>query len=88
MNSVDATESTMSGSSSQNTEMEQKRREAIKMKKQGYKAYKEGKYDEALELYDQAIQLDPSQAAFYNNKGGTQHWYLKFPILRRVFNGL
>ena len=63
----------MSGSSSQNTEMEQKHREAIKMKKQGYKAYQEGKYDEALELYDQALQLDSRQAAFYNNKGGKQH---------------
>ena len=60
----------MSGSSSQNTEMEHKRREAIRMKKQ---AYKEGKYDEALELYDSAIQLDPSQAAFQNNKGGKLH---------------
>jgi tetratricopeptide (TPR) repeat protein len=29
----------------------------------------QGKYDEAIQAYDKAIQLDPKFAAVWNNKG-------------------
>ena len=54
-----------------------KKQEAIKKKELGNKAYRKGQYDEALVLYNEAIELDPTQISFYNNKGG-EH-------LRKIF---
>ena len=47
-----------------------KKQEAVKKKELGNKAYLKGQYDEALALYNEAIELDPTQISFYNNKGG------------------
>ncbi|KAK4483952.1 hypothetical protein RD792_011162 [Penstemon davidsonii] len=38
------------------------------IKNLGNEKYKEGKYEEALALYNQAIAIDPSKACFYSNK--------------------
>jgi tetratricopeptide (TPR) repeat protein len=45
-------------------------RVAVEKKELGNEAYRKGRYDEALAFYDEAIELDPSQICFYNNKGG------------------
>ncbi|XP_063681714.1 uncharacterized protein LOC134816688 [Bolinopsis microptera] len=42
---------------------------AVKKKELGNKAYQKGQYDEALVLYNEAIELDHTQISFYNNKG-------------------
>ncbi|XP_027149358.1 inactive TPR repeat-containing thioredoxin TTL3-like [Coffea eugenioides] len=34
----------------------------------GNEKYQEGKFEEALDLYNQAIAIDPSKASFYSNK--------------------
>ncbi|XP_063688563.1 mitochondrial import receptor subunit TOM70-like [Bolinopsis microptera] len=48
---------------------ETQKQAAIKKKVQANEAYKKKEYDKALVLYDEAIQLDPTQVVFYNNKG-------------------
>lgn len=39
------------------------------LKSMGNEAYKKGKYEEALALYDRAIGLDSENAVYYSNKG-------------------
>lgn len=38
------------------------------LKRLGNEKYKEGKFGEALDLYNQAIAIDPTKASFYSNK--------------------
>ncbi|KAI3460022.1 hypothetical protein Pfo_016685 [Paulownia fortunei] len=38
------------------------------IKSLGNEKYKQGKYEEALALYNQAISIDPSKACYYSNK--------------------
>lgn len=38
------------------------------LKRLGNEKYKEGKFREALDLYNQAIAIDPTKASFYSNK--------------------
>lgn len=38
------------------------------IKSLGNEKYKQGKYEEALALYDQAVSIDPSKACYYSNK--------------------
>ncbi|KAL3504720.1 hypothetical protein ACH5RR_034561 [Cinchona calisaya] len=40
----------------------------VVLKSLGNEKYKDGKYEEALALYNQAIARDPSNASFYSNK--------------------
>jgi tetratricopeptide (TPR) repeat protein len=35
----------------------------------GYKLHEEGKYDEAIECYDKALEIDPNNADAWNSKG-------------------
>ena len=35
----------------------------------GYSLYEQGKYEEAIKAYDEAIRLDPNLAQAWNNKG-------------------
>ena len=51
---------------------ETQKQAATKKKVQANEAYKKKEYDKALVLYDEAIELDPTQVVFYNNKGGRQ----------------
>ena len=46
--------------------------EAIKLKDQGNKFLKEHKFDEAIEAYTKAIELDPKNAIFYSNRAQVQ----------------
>ena len=46
----------------------QKQREADQWKDKGNDAYKKKKFEEALELYDKAIELCPSEITYYTNK--------------------
>ena len=43
---------------------------AAEKKKQGNEAFRLHEFNKALELYDEAIALDPTEMSFYNNKGG------------------
>jgi tetratricopeptide (TPR) repeat protein len=36
---------------------------------QGLALYKKGKYDESIEFFDRAIEINPGIAEYYNNKG-------------------
>eukprot|EP01029_Cantina_marsupialis_P028176 TRINITY_DN775821_c0_g1_i1.p1 TRINITY_DN775821_c0_g1~~TRINITY_DN775821_c0_g1_i1.p1 ORF type:complete len:421 (-),score=155.05 TRINITY_DN775821_c0_g1_i1:145-1407(-) len=47
---------------------------AIRMKTEGNEAFKVGKYDEAINKYTQAIELDPDNHALYSNRSAS---YLK-----------
>ncbi|KAL3619711.1 hypothetical protein CASFOL_034623 [Castilleja foliolosa] len=38
------------------------------LKSLGNEKYKQGKYEEALTLYDQAISIDPNEVCYYSNK--------------------
>ena len=38
------------------------------MKNKGNDAYKNKKFEEALSLYEQAIQINPDEPLYYNNK--------------------
>lgn len=42
--------------------------QAIKAKEQGNELYKQRKFDEALNAYSKAIELDPNDITFYTNK--------------------
>lgn len=42
--------------------------EAEEFKKKGNKAYKAKKFEEALEFYDKAIELEPLEMYYYTNK--------------------
>lgn len=46
----------------------QKQREADQWKDKGNDAYKKKNFEEALELYDKAIELCPSEITYYTNK--------------------
>jgi len=41
---------------------------ALKFKELGNAKYKEGKYEDAVEAYGQAIEDDPTVAAYYTNR--------------------
>ena len=43
---------------------------ALKAKDLGNKAYKAKQFDVAIQHYNEAIALDPTDITFYNNKGG------------------
>jgi stress-induced-phosphoprotein 1 len=43
-------------------------KEALKIKEQGNELYKAKKFDEAIEAYENAIKLDPTNMTFHNNK--------------------
>ncbi|XP_063682164.1 stress-induced-phosphoprotein 1-like [Bolinopsis microptera] len=56
--------------SSKNVKVDEiQKQAAVKKKELGNKAYQKGQYDKALALYNEAIELDPTQISFYNNKG-------------------
>ena len=49
-------------------EKKEKQRDAVKRKEEGNAAYKSKKFKEALEKYDEAIALDPTNMTFLSNK--------------------
>jgi stress-induced-phosphoprotein 1 len=40
----------------------------VELKNKGNDAYKHKKFEEALSLYEQAIQINPDEPLYYNNK--------------------
>lgn len=44
--------------------------QALKEKELGNEAYKKREFAEAAKHYDKAIELDPTNIIFYNNKAG------------------
>lgn len=44
--------------------------QALKEKELGNAAYKQRDFEEAIRHYDKAIELDPNNIVFYNNKAG------------------
>jgi stress-induced-phosphoprotein 1 len=44
--------------------------QAVEEKEKGNEAYKDKQFDQALEHYGKAIELDPTNIAFYTNKAG------------------
>jgi Flp pilus assembly protein TadD len=48
--------------------VDDKKSEAENAKKLGNDAFANKKFDEAIVLYNQAIQLDPDNAVFYSNR--------------------
>ncbi len=40
----------------------------MELKNKGNEAYKNKKFDEALNLYEEAIKLNPEEPLYYNNK--------------------
>ena len=51
---------------------------ALEFKEVGNTKYKEGKYQEAVDAYAQAIQADPSVPAFYGNRSAALLMLKKF----------
>lgn len=47
---------------------EAKKAEAVEFKNKGNAAYKAKNFEEAIAAYDKAIELDPSDSTFVNNK--------------------
>lgn len=45
-----------------------KKREAVEIKNKGNALYKEKKFKQAIEMYDKAIEMDPSEMSFLTNK--------------------
>ncbi len=46
------------------------REKALEFKKQGNGAFKSKNFEQAIELYTQAIELDPTDHVFYSNRSG------------------
>ena len=53
-------------------------KEAVKQKAEGNELYKAKKFEEALAKYDQAIELDPTNMAFYSNKAAVYFTQKKY----------
>lgn len=47
--------------------------EAIKAKEKGNEFYKKKQFEEALKCYDEAINLDPNEISFYNNRAAVYY---------------
>lgn len=60
--------STEDGESAVPVVVDDKKSEAVNAKNLGNEAFAAKKYDEAITLYNQAIQLDPDNAVFYSNR--------------------
>jgi len=52
--------------------------QALNEKELGNVAYKAKKFDEALVHYNRAIELEPDNIVFYNNKSGTARWLVRY----------
>jgi len=50
------------------SEQRQANPEAIKAKERGNTFYKQKQFEEALKCYDEAINIDPNEISFYNNR--------------------
>ena len=61
-------EEDLSGLSPAEREKKEKERDAVKRKEEGNSLYKSKKFKEALEKYDEAIALDPTNMTFLSNK--------------------
>lgn len=52
-------------------ELSPEQKQAVELKEKGNDAYKHKRFDEALNFYSQAIELDPQNMLLYTNKAGT-----------------
>ncbi len=43
--------------------------EAEKLKNTANQLFQEGKYEKAIQVYDEAIKLNPNNAIYYSNRG-------------------
>lgn len=59
-------------------EKKEKQRDAVKRKEEGNAFYKSKKFKEALEKYDEAIALDPSNMTFLSNKAAVYFTQKKY----------
>lgn len=51
------------------------------LKEKGNEAYKQRKFEEALNYYNQAIELNPKNMLLFTNKAGTLSFFLSFILL-------
>jgi len=52
-------------------ELTPEQKQAVGLKEKGNDAYKHKQFDDALNFYSQAIDLDPKNMLLYTNKAGT-----------------
>ena len=57
---------------------EENEKEAVKKKELGNEAFKKQMFNDALDLYKEAIELDSTKMSFYNNVAGACSIFLLF----------